>query len=159
MVSIDISAFSEGLHEIVLHPDAEDLDLDPNEFSEIETRVRLDIGDRQILCRIDASADAGLICDRTLEPFVERIAGDFTVVFTKDPEEESEGEIAVLDAASSSIDVTEYVRDTLVLSVPVRKVAPTAGEAVLTLQFGGPATEEDAIDPRWDALRKLRTGS
>jgi len=161
MVNVDISTLSDGLHEIDLSPAAEDLDLDPETFSSIQAHVRLDIGDRQILCRIDANADALLVCDRTLEPFVEPIVGDYTVVFTKHPDEitADDESIVLLDPSASSIDVTAIVRDTLLLSIPLRKVAPAARDAELQLQYGGPTDEGDAIDPRWDALRKLKTGS
>lgn len=161
MVYVDISTLADGLHEIVLSPVADDLDLDPETFSSIETRIRLDITDRQILCRIDAQADAVLVCDRTLEPFVEAVSGDYTVVFTRDPEEITTDDetIVLLDSSASGIDVTAVVRDTLLLSIPLRKVAPAARETELQLQFGGPADGADAIDPRWEALRKLKTGS
>lgn len=161
MVYIDTAALSDGLHEIELRPSAEDLELDPDVFSSVVTTVRLDVGNRQILCRIDARAQAILTCDRTLEPFVESLAGNYTAVFSKDPEEGStaDDEIIVLDASASRIDVTEMVRDTILLSVPLRKVAPAAREKELQLEYGRPVDENDAIDPRWEALRKLKTGS
>ncbi len=161
MIYVDISTLSDGLHEIVLNPTAESLDLDPETFSSIETSVRLDIGDRQILCRIDAKADAVLICDRTLEPFTESVGGEFTVLFTEDPGEivADDDTIVLLDPSARSLDITEMVRDTLLLSIPLRKVAPAARDAELQLEFGGPADDAEAIDPRWEALRKLKTGS
>jgi uncharacterized protein len=161
MVYIDIATFSDGLHEIVLKPTAEELDLDPEKFSSIETMVHLDISDRQILCRIHADVDAQVICDRTLESFVERFGGDHTVVYTRDPDEvgEDDDEIVLLDAGSSRIDITEFVRDTILLSIPLRNVAPHAREAEIPTRFGVPADDGDNIDPRWEALRKLKTGS
>ena len=84
------------------------LELDPEQFSSIKTTVRLDISTRQILCRIAASAEALLICDRTLEPFVEPIAGEFAVVFTRDPHEISgdDDEIVLIESGVSRIDIT-----------------------------------------------------
>ena len=52
--------------------------------------------------------------------------------------------------------MTEAVRDTLVLAVPARKVAPGAEDLDLPTVFGAPAAEA-AIDPRWEALRSLRS--
>lgn len=159
MVYIDLAALADGLHEIVLTPAAEDLELDPDSFSSIEATVGLDISTRQILCRIAAKADARLICDRTLEPFIEPLSGDYTVVFTRDPHEGQDDEIVLIESGASRIDITEYLRDTILLSVPLRKVAPAAREAELQLEFGRPDETDEATDPRWDALRKLRTGS
>lgn len=161
MLYVDISTLSDGLHDIELQPTAEELELDPDMFTSVDTNVRLDIGDKQILCRIEIRAEAELICDRTLEPFIEPIAGSYTVVFTKDPNEASVGDddIRMLDPGARTIDITEMVRDTVLLSVPLRKVAPSAREKELQLQFGGPTEDGDAVDPRWEALRKLKTGS
>ncbi|HLE55500.1 MAG TPA: DUF177 domain-containing protein [Rhodothermia bacterium] len=161
MLYVDISMLSDGLHDIELRPTAEELELDPDMFTSVDTNVRLDIGDKHILCRIEIRAEAELICDRTLEPFVEPIAGSYTVVFTKDPNETSEGDddIRLLDPTARTIDITEMVRDTVLLSVPLRKVAPSAREKELQLQFGAPAEDGDSVDPRWEALRKLKTGS
>lgn len=161
MVYIDISTLSDGLHEIDMRPTADELEIDPEVFSSIAAIIRLDVTDRQILCRIEARADAELVCDRTLEPFIEPVSGQFTTVFTKDADEVTSGddEIVLLDPSASRIDVTEMVRDTILLSVPLRKVAPAAREKELQLQYGGPPEDGDAIDPRWEALRKLKTGS
>jgi uncharacterized protein len=159
MVYIDISKLTEGLNEVVLEPVAEDLELDPDMFFGIVTRVNLHISEGQVICTVDAHAEVALVCDRTLEPFVESIDGNFTAVFTKDPSEVSDEDdgVFLLDADASGIDITDVTRDTLLLSVPLRKVAPAAREAELNLKFGGSVDPDDDIDPRWEALRKLKT--
>lgn len=58
---------------------------------------------------------------------------------------------------SNKIDLTDIVRDSLMLAVPVRKIAPGAEELDLPTTFGE-ATEED-IDPRWKGLEQLRSSS
>ena len=158
MVQIDISTMSSGVHALVLHPPAEDLGLSDDDFDEIEARVRLDIGDHQILVHLDVAANARVMCDRTLVPFAQPVNGAFTVVFTKRQIESSDVDETVrpIDPAAREIDLTEEIRDTIVLSVPLRNVAPEASEAELVLTYGELAGA--SIDPRWEALRKLKTG-
>ena len=63
--------------------------------------------------------------------------------------------VKYLDSAARELDVTDELRDTILLAVPLRKVAPEASEAELVLKYGGDAVEV-SIDPRWEALKKLK---
>lgn len=158
MVQIDISTMSAGLHEVVLHPSVSDLDLSGEEFDAIEVLVRLDIGDQQILAQLEVSADTKLICDRTLASFTERVSGRFTIVFTRkaiNPTDSNET-VKHLGSAARELDVTDEMRDTILLAVPLRKVAPEAREAELVLTYGADAADV-SVDPRWEALRQLKS--
>jgi uncharacterized protein len=160
MVQIDISTMSAGIHELTLHPRPDDLGLSDDEFGEIQARTRLDVGDQQILARLQLSAEAKLTCDRTLIPFIHNVEGDFTVMFTKRPIEPGDTDEAVkyLSPSARELDVTGEMRDTILLAVPLRAVAPEALEADLQLTYGSHAPDS-AVDPRWDALRKLKSDS
>lgn len=160
MVQIDISKMSAGVHEITLHPPASDLDLDEKEFREIEAFVRLDVGEQQILARVEVTANASLICDRTLTPFTQQLRGEHTIVFAKRPIDVTRDDdtIRPLDPSARELDITDEIRDTILLSVPLRKVAPEASETELMLTFGADDAQAEPIDPRWEALRKLKFG-
>ena len=57
------------------------------------------------------------------------------------------------------IDLADAVRDTLLLAVPARKVAPGAEDVEIPTVFGAPtAADGTPIDPRWEALRALQEG-
>ena len=157
MVRIDISAMSDGIHEVVANPSPEELELDPEKFDDIEARVRLDIGDHQILAELHISARAELICDRTLVPFQETVHGDFTVVFSKKAVGETAPDESMrpLDPATHELDLGDEMRDTLLLSMPLRKVAPDAQDADLVLRYGEHANDSN-VDPRWKALEALK---
>jgi len=72
-------------------------------------------------------------------------------------EDAEDDDIQSLPSESDEIDLTDIVRDTLMLAVPVRKIAPGAEELDLPTTFGE-ASEED-IDPRWKGLEQLRSTS
>lgn len=157
MLSIDIASLPDGIHERTLTPQAEDLNLDPSLFENIRTDVRLNITGQQILADFTARATALLECDRTLRPFNQEVEGDFQVLFVPSPEEvdpDDAGTRPLVDG-QTSIDLTEPVRDTLLLALPLRRIAPDAEGTEINTTFG--REENDLADDRWEALRKLKT--
>ena len=160
MFRIDIQPYSNGVHELDVTPSPEDLEVDPASFSDIRVHFRLDIGSSRIYVQFQVSATATLECDRTLVDFTLPVKGSFAVIFVPPKEidaEDTAGNLYPLDAGTENLDLTEIVRDTLLLAVPVRKIAPGAEEKDLPITFGEPAEED--IDPRWKALKGLKSDS
>lgn len=157
MLRIDIRSMKPGVHERKLEPTALDLDVDPEEFSDIHVDVRMDYSGTRMLVSVNVSAQAVLRCDRTLALFTKHIDGFYGVLFMP-PEsiepDTDEDDIRPLHATDEEIDLTDIVRDTLLLAVPVRKIAPGAEDAEIPTVFGEP--EEAEPDPRWIELQKLR---
>ena len=160
MLRIDIQPLSNGVHELDLTPSPEDLDVDAASFSDIHVDVRLDISLSRIYVQFTVSASAMLTCDRTLVDFTRRIDGSHAVVFVppKDIDADDEDDnLFPLEKGVEEIDLTEIIRDTLLLAVPIRKIAPGAEDEELPTSFGEP--DEEDIDPRWKALKGLASDS
>jgi len=160
MLRIDLRPLSNGVHELDLSPTPEDMGVDETSFSDINVRIRLDIGVSRIYVKFWVSALASLECDRTLVDFTQPIKGSYAVIFVppKDISADDESDnLFPLEAGKEEIDLTEIIRDTLFLAVPVRKIAPGAEEADLPTSFGEP--EDEDVDPRWKALKGLRSES
>ena len=161
MLQVDLTPLSNGSHELVLHPAAEDIGLDAELFSEIEVHARLDyhnhdVRHRRLLVRFDAAATAQLECDRTLVSYQERVHGEHTALFSASAEP-GDDEVALLGPDDQSVDLAGAVRETLLLALPMRRVAPAARNAPLDTTFGAHTDDDGSpIDPRWDALRSLR---
>ena len=160
MFKIDIASLSPGIHELAFEPEPEDIELDAEKFDDIEVDARLDVQEGRILVMLQAAAKATLVCDRTLELFDQRIGGSYHVLFAPpefvEHQEEAFDEVRVLQPTDLQLDLTDVVRDTILLSIPQRCVAPGAEEEELETEFGAP---EDEMDPRWEALAKLRSGA
>ncbi len=159
MLRINVAALKPGVHHLEVRPEAEALGLEPDVFRDVEVEIRLDVQRERLLVRLTARAVATLECDRTLVLFDQPVEGDYMMLFAPPEmaaELEASGEdVRVLSPADPEIDLSDEVRDTLLLAIPVRKVAPGAEELELPMQFGF----EGETDPRWDALRKLRSGA
>jgi uncharacterized protein len=159
MLTVDIHALPDGVHELTLKTTAQDLEVDPETFDDIVVDLRLDVAGRRIVAQLDVRATATLQCDRTLVDFQQAVAGRHAVLFAP-PEQlpggPSDDAIPLPDEATS-IDLSDAVRDTLLLSLPSRRIAPGAEDIELPMAFGAEADESGTpIDPRWDALRRLR---
>jgi len=160
MLTLNIAPLKEGMHEFVLTPSAQEIELDAARFEAVEIQVRLSIYDGKIVASLHAEADATLECDRTLQLFKKRLAGDFMMLFAPhdvfgDGEQEAYDDVRPLEPWQREIDLTDVARDTLLLAVPARCVAPGAEDVEIPTHFG---ESESDIDPRWEALAKLRTG-
>lgn len=161
MLQIEIAHLAEGVHEVELEPTAEDLGLEPEKFTDIRVHARLDYHDDRILAMLDAVATATLECDRTLKLFEQEIEGSHHVLFGPpelvDAREDEEEDVRPLLPADRHIDITSAVRDTLMLAIPARCIAPGAEEEEIPTRFGG--LGENEVDPRWEALKALKSSS
>ncbi len=161
MLRIDLAPLPEGVHHITLNPDAEAVGLDPEQFADLQVDVTLDLFNERVLVRLHARATATLECDRTLVRFQQPVEETYRVLFAppsfvhRDEEAAEQEEVRMLQAADRTIDLADLVRDTLLLVVPARKVAPGAEDVEIPTVFGAPAVGP-AVDPRWEALRQLR---
>lgn len=160
MIRINIAPLEPGVHVFDLEPMAADLELDPDRFRDVRVHLRLDRTPDRVLAVFDARATATLECDRTLQLFDQELRGSYSVLFAS-PEflEEVESgydDVQPLVPADTEIDLTTPVRDTILLAIPARKIAPGAEEAEIPMRFGVPEGDVGDIDPRWEALRRLR---
>ncbi len=168
MLQIDITSFKSGVYHVELDPDADDLELDPDTFSDIHVLARLDCHRDRILVSLDVHGVTALTCDRTLQKYDETLEGTYQVLFGPErmvgAESDNFDEVRVLHPSDREIDVTDLVRDTLLLAIPHRKIAPGAEDEEIPMTFGAAASETEGsedgppsdIDPRWEALRELR---
>ena len=157
MVQIELAKLRSGLNEFSLTPSPESLEVDADVFSDIRVSLELDVAKGRVIARYSTLAEAHLECDRTAQPFVQVVEGSHLVLFTTDDASSSEEEscdVRVFAESDRYLDLTDEVRDTLVLSLPTRRIAPGAEEVAIPTRFG--ADEGNDTDPRWDELKKLQ---
>jgi len=160
MLQIKSSSLKPGVHRFELEPEAGAVDLDPSRFEDIRVDVSLDYHEERIFVKLRAHALATLQCDRTLVDFKQQLEGEYSLLFASPDIAESgtvgSGEVRELEPGDQEIDLTDAVRDTILLAIPARCIAPGAEDETIPMQFGAADGRGDYIDPRWEALRKLK---
>lgn len=162
MFRVPVSTLDHGEYTFVEHPSAEELGMDASLFGNIEVTLALSVGHRRILADFDVAATGRFTCDRTLEVFDQPLLGQHTVLFLAPdlaPEDGESESLKVLPDDATEIDLTEAVRDTLLLAVPLRKVSPQAESLPIQTTFGVPDDEDSSAANPWAALRALQADS
>jgi len=159
MLRIDLATLDEGSTCFTATPTSKDLDLDSFPLTGLMVTITLVRANGHISVLLEVQARAHLTCDRTLQTYEQLIKGTYRLLLVTaankpaDTGQEQE-EIVTLEPTQRYMDLSEAVRDTLLLSIPVRKVAPGAENREIPTVFGAPE-QEDAIDQRWERLRVL----
>lgn len=142
-------------------------DFDYDDFDNCDIKVHVVLEKKSTMLELDFrhSGTVHVPCDLTGEPFDLPVKGKLHLVvqfgdaFNNDNEE-----LLVLPHGEHQIDISQYVYEMIVLSVPQKRVHPGVKDG--TLQ--SPALEkldelsvreaektEEETDPRWDSLKKL----
>lgn len=108
-------------------------------------------------------------CDLTGEPFDLPIKGKINVIVQfGDAFNNENEELLILPHGEHQVDVSQYIYEMIVLSIPFKRVHPgikdgtLKSEAIeklqaLTVKAKKEATKSKETDPRWDQLKKLLT--
>ncbi|MBK7958814.1 MAG: DUF177 domain-containing protein [Bacteroidetes bacterium] len=136
-------------------------------IKEAQVSVKLNFDKKDLFFKLDFSIDGKVKvpCDRCLEEFDVEIFNDFAI-FVKFEERESkigdEDNVIYLSKNDSHVDVSQVVYDFILLSVPMQNIhpngadgEPTCNPAVIK-KLKGEDNKSDALDPRWEALKKLK---
>ena len=108
-------------------------------------------------------------CDLTGEPFDLPIKGKIDVVVQfGDTFNDDNEELLILPHGEHQVDVSQYIYEMIVLSIPLKRTHPgikdgtLKSEAIekleqLTVKAKKEETKGEETDPRWDQLKKLLT--
>ncbi|MCF7832267.1 MAG: DUF177 domain-containing protein [Candidatus Marinimicrobia bacterium] len=107
------------------------------------------------------STKLNLNCDRCLELFEMAINQDFNVLFTSEDNVDKDDHIMYLPPQDVEIDLKPYVRDTIMLNIPFKKVCSDTCKGLcvscgLNLNHHACICTKEKIDPRWDSLKELK---
>ena len=115
----------------------------------------------------EASGTVNVNCDITSEPYDQEITSKLhLVVKFGDEYNDDNEEILIVPHGAYQLNISQYVYEMLVLSVPQKRVHPgiadgtLKSEALDKLQELQPKEKRDGeeeSDPRWDELKKLLT--
>ena len=137
-----------------------------DEFLDADFHITLDFLKKSTLLELhfESEGEATVSCDVTNEPFHLPLKGslDLVVKFGDDYNDENE-EVLILPHGEHQLDLSQYLYEMIVLSVPLKKIHPGVEDGSLKsdilnkLEELSPNKnkEIDEIDPRWEDLKKL----
>ena len=142
-----------------------------NEFNDAKLDVKVVLNKKTTILELhfEVSGTINVNCDLTNEPFNQQINSDFNLVVNFGEAFNNENEnILILPYAEYEINISQYIYELIVLSVPFKKVHPGVEDGTLDsdmldkLEELSPKGLEDKnenedIDPRWNTLKKLLT--
>jgi len=114
--------------------------------------------------KADVIAEVELICDRSMDSFPFEINRQVDIIFKEGLLEEDvdlNASIKRLEKHQQLLDLDQDVRDMILLSLPYKRIHPRfldeSGNITEAFdqQFGSTSDDEEVVDPRWNALKKL----
>jgi uncharacterized metal-binding protein YceD (DUF177 family) len=137
------------------------------DYSEIQIgRVVVDAvftkSERLMELDLDFKGDVIIPCDLCGENLVQEICFEETVVIKiGDVQDEDEG-IIILGSEETEVNISHYLYESISLNLPSKRVHPkidgelSCDKAILTKINPEEDDNDDEIDPRWAALKKLK---
>ena len=167
-LQFQIQNIPDGESTSIVHLSENDLKIEKADFLSGDVSVHFYKAERFIQVKFTVDADLKLTCDRSLEKFTEHISDSYKILFNADEDDLVIGENSAVKPIPGSLilDIENEVRDTIMLNIPVKKIHPKYldeegnPEEFEIKKFGDiRESEGDKIDPRWEALKKLKSNN
>ncbi|NTU68427.1 MAG: DUF177 domain-containing protein [Chlorobiaceae bacterium] len=163
LIEIRLAGLSQGIHKFdftCAAGDFKDSAVKDAGFSDgISVHAIVEKNDDEIAVSMETTAKAALSCDLCLAPVALELKGTYRVyyIYEQAPgQEEAADEYRLIDRNSVSIDLTEDVRETLLLSVPMKATCTDNPDCHIYLQEGS-EDADNLPDSSWqESLEKLK---
>jgi uncharacterized protein len=169
-MKINLKDLEEGFNHLSWVEQDGDLDLDSSEVQLLmpaEVEMGLTKSGTTLDVNLNVKTRIRMFCSRCLEPIDRDLDLAFELVFKKVSENTTkdlnltEDELKVIEYEGVQIDMTERIRESIILEVPIKLLCsdnckglcPICGE---NLNFGNCGCKREVVDPRWKALEDLK---
>lgn len=160
---IKISGLKNGKHTYVFEGKTEKLEIEDPVNGEFKADVVLNKIDNQIILDVSTNTKANFICDRCNEEFQQEIGNSYKMVYVLESVENDKDELDITYLAheTDKIDLSDDVRDYIILSIPMKKLCKEDCKGLCikcgkNLNEGPCECKEDEIDDRWKSLLDLK---
>lgn len=165
-MKINIRQLKEGMHDFEFTAYQDELDLEAHRFANaVNIHSVVDKRRNNIFVNTSVNTEAHFECHRCLTAFTQRLEDSFELLFTFEerpayPVDMDEDEIIRLGAEVQEIDLTQDVRDCMLLAIPIKVVCSQDCRGLCSrcganLNHEACTCSDTRIDPRWEALRAL----
>jgi uncharacterized metal-binding protein YceD (DUF177 family) len=142
-----------------------------DEFNAVGVKIDLKFEKKTTLLELYFSAEGSvnINCDVTNEPYDQAIADNFKLVVKfGDEHNDDNDDILIVTHGEYEINVAQYIYELIVLAVPAKRIHPGVEDGTLQSDIlskldelspgeDGKTKSSEAIDPRWNNLKKLLT--
>ncbi len=162
---IAFSGLKNGKHEFKFEVEQSFFDLfeTEQEFTNahINAKTTLEKHTTFLDFEINISGAVNLICDITAEEFTHFISNSIKILVKFGEEyDDSHEEVITIPLNDSAFNISQIIYEATMLSIPMKKISPnvTHEDIELLEQFSPKIEENDEheVDPRWEALKKLK---
>lgn len=118
--------------------------------------------DAMITLNLKIEGSIELECDRSLELFDFPITIDKEVIYKYgDEEKELSEDVFVILKGEQEINISAFLYESISLEVPMKKLHPkfqgeSEGDEMIYVAETDEKSQEEKVDPRWEALKKLK---
>jgi len=162
---VPIVGTKDGLHQFDYEIDASFLkQFDYSEVVDIHAHAHVSLYKLNRLFDISISINGDLLveCDRCLDEFTMPIEFNHHIIIkVEDNVSDEDEDVVFMPESSTEIDLAPYVFETVVFSIPMRKVHPDdlQGNSQCNQEMISKLNQylinETPIDPRWESLKGL----
>ncbi|MDR7130711.1 uncharacterized metal-binding protein YceD (DUF177 family) [Algoriphagus sp. 4150] len=179
---IEVIKFLEGIHEIDFEiGESFFQNFEDNELvkkGNLTARVIMKVGANVIEMNFHIAGTVTLTCDRSLEPFEQLLDFSEKMIYKYGAEEkEIDENVIMITRDTPKVNVAQLIYEFILLALPLKKIHPDYRNEMDDEEYEGEgfyayidgqdsdstgddsATDEDnneAVDPRWDLLKKLK---
>ncbi len=161
---IPFFGLKQGLHEFNFKIDQTFFDAFESNLIEdpdIDVKFEIEIMSTMLIMTFEAVGTFVAPCDRCGEYLKIPITADErTIVKFGDETYDQTDEIIMLSHNTHEIDISHRIYEMLVLAIPNKRVHPSIEDCDADVlnhdDYKEESEEEEELDPRWDALKKLK---
>lgn len=170
---IDISALALGKHSFEFQVNDqffENFEQDIVSKGKIHSILLLEKTDLLLRAKFSNQGVVELTCDRTLKQFDYQLKSENSLTFNfSDRNEEVDDELALLKRDTINLNMANYIYEYIILAIPLKKIHPDYVRdddeenqdniliySSVTDEEEPEDTDIDILDPRWEALKKLK---
>jgi uncharacterized protein len=164
-MKIQLGGLSEGVHQYQFNVAGADLDIGPGFRRPIVVSATVEKTGNQVFLTAFAEATGTFTCDRCLTEFDAVLTPRYTMVYLFEGAEADRfdrSEVQVIPYSLSVVDITDDVRQTFLLAVPLKLLCSESCKGLCPYcganwNLASCTCRGVQNDQRWEALKNLRT--
>jgi uncharacterized protein len=166
--NIQFKGLKEGFHFFHFEIDNRFFEFFANQDVEkgfLKVLVNLEKKSTLLALEVTMTGTVNVLCDRCLEYFDYPVnyQGELFVKFTLEQNDQGDPDVLFLDPNDYQIDLAQYFYESVILSLPYRKVhpdikknVPSCNPEMLSKLKKILVKNKNETDPRWDKLKEFR---